>query len=118
MIVRATPNPHKTTFYTPRHFDLQFGKVVYHAGGKIRRHSHRPMRRVASSASEVLLVQKGRLLLELFGEDHRRICSREIKRGDVIILVSGGHGFKVIEKCVLNEIKLGPYFGAFEKRFF
>ena len=40
------------------------------------------------------------------------------KSGDVIVLLQGGHGFKVSEKISLIEIKQGPYLINKDKKIF
>jgi quercetin dioxygenase-like cupin family protein len=115
IIVRGSPAPKATTFYTPNDFNLQVGNVVYPAGGEIPRHSHRQVERNVSGTSEVLVVQQGRMIVDLYTDDHKLVCSREVVRGDVLVLVAGGHGFRLIEDTVLLEVKQGPYSGIQEK---
>ncbi len=38
--------------------------------------------------------------------------------GDILVLVSGGHGFRMLEDTVLMEVKQGPYTGLKEKERF
>ena len=38
--------------------------------------------------------------------------------GDVILLVSGGHGFQALEEVEMIEVKQGPYTGEQDKRRF
>ena len=47
------------------------------------------------------------------------VATRELQAGDIVIAVSGGHGFRIQEDTVLLEIKQGPYpgFGADKERF-
>ena len=35
--------------------------------------------------------------------------SKILKKGDVILLINGGHGFEMLEKTEMIEIKQGPY---------
>jgi hypothetical protein len=46
------------------------------------------------------------------------VDSREIKEGDIILMVNGGHGFRMIEDTVFLEVKQGPYTGIDEKERF
>ena len=41
--------------------------------------------------------------------------SRLIYKGDIILLASGGHGFRMIEPAEIVEIKQGPYAGTMDK---
>jgi len=115
IIVRAAPLPEVTTFYTPNEFNLQVGKIVYAANTEIPRHCHRPVVRTVTGTSEVILVQKGRTILDIYDDSKNLVASREMREGDVVALVAGGHGFRQIEDTVLLEIKQGPYSGVQEK---
>ena len=44
--------------------------------------------------------------------------SRVIGPGDVILLISGGHGFEVLEEIEMVEVKQGPYAGEMDKTTF
>ncbi len=41
-----------------------------------------------------------------------------LQTGDVILLVSGGHGFVVLEEVEMIEVKQGPYSGDADKKRF
>jgi quercetin dioxygenase-like cupin family protein len=118
MIVRAEPVPDETTFYTPHHCNLQVGKIVYPAGSEVPRHAHRPVIRHLVGTPEVLVVQKGRMIVDVYADDHAILCSREVSAGDVVVLLSAGHGFRLLEDTVLLEVKQGPYVGPHEKELF
>lgn len=118
MIIRAGTVPDATTFYTPDHFGIQVGKVVRTAKKEIARHRHKPRRRTVAGISEVLVVQKGRMIVDLYDDGTSLYSSREVGMGDVVILMSGGHGFRFLEDTVLLEVKQGPYEGPEEKEFF
>ena len=115
IVVRAKPLPEATTFYTPSEFNLQVGKIVYGAGKEIPRHTHRPVSRNVMGTSEVILVQTGKLILDVYDDRHNLIASRPMEQGDVVALVSGGHGFRLLADTVLIEVKQGPYSGVQEK---
>jgi uncharacterized protein YjlB len=68
---------------------------------------------------EVLLVRRGRCVVDLYDGDGDVVASRELVRGDVILLTgSGGHAFRMQEDTVLLEVKQGPYTGLAEKERF
>ena len=46
------------------------------------------------------------------------IATRELATGDVMLMVGGGHGFRMLEDTVLLEVKQGPYTGVAEKERF
>jgi len=117
-LVRGGAPPTETTFLTPDDCGLQVGHVVYPAGGEIARHVHLPIERHLVGSTEVLLLQQGRCEVDVYTDDRRMITTREMHVGDILIAVSGGHGFRVLEDTVLLEIKQGPYPGGAEKERF
>ena len=117
-IVRATLRPDKTSFVTPPEMNLQVGYVVYPASGEVPRHSHRALERRITGTGEVLMVLEGGCEVDVYNDDEKLIASRILNEGDVLIMASGGHGFRMIKDTVLFEIKQGPYVGIEEKKRF
>ncbi len=117
-IARAESGPGETRFLTPDDCNLQVGHVVYPGGSQIARHTHLPVKRELTGTTEVILVQRGRCELEVF--DHRKELVRrcELRVGDILIAVGGGHGFRVLEDTVLLEVKQGPYVEGGDKERF
>mgnify|MGYP001131736458 FL=1 len=117
-IIRASFLPDRTTFLTPPEFKQQVGYIVYPAGSEIARHVHRPLERHIVGTSEVLIVKKGRCLIDVYNDDRELVATRELYPGDVMLMVGGGHGFRMLEDTVLLEVKQGPYTGLEEKERF
>jgi quercetin dioxygenase-like cupin family protein len=117
-IIRGGHLPDRTTFLTPPEFKQQVGYVAYPAGGVIARHMHLPIHRQLIGTSEVLVVLKGHAWIDVYGDAHELVASRELHTGDVMLMVGGGHGFRVIEDTVFLEIKQGPYQDQEEKERF
>jgi quercetin dioxygenase-like cupin family protein len=117
-IIRASYRPDETNFLTPPELKQQVGYVVYSAGSEIPKHFHRALERKIVGTSEVLVVKSGRCLIDIYDEDQELIATREVSAGDVILLVNGGHGFRMLEDTVFLEIKQGPYVGLDEKERF
>jgi len=117
-IIRAEFLPEHTTFLTPPEFKQQVGYIVYPAGGEIARHLHRHIERRLIGTSEVLVLRKGRCLLDIYNDDHLLVATRELFPGDIMLMVGGGHGLRMLEDTVLLEIKQGPYTGVEEKERF
>ena len=103
---------------TPPEFKQQVGFVVYPKGGEVARHVHRSLERRLVGTSEVLIVQKGRCLAEIYDDEQQLVATRELGAGDIMLMVAGGHGFRMLEDTVLLEIKQGPYTGVDEKERF
>ncbi|GAC1325547.1 MAG: hypothetical protein NVSMB2_24180 [Chloroflexota bacterium] len=117
-LIRGGPLPDKTTFLTPDTCNLQVGHVVYPAGGEIARHVHLPIERHLTGSTEVLMLQQGRCQVDVYTDDRELVTTRDLAVGDILIAVSGGHGFRVLDDTVLLEIKQGPYPGGAEKERF
>ena len=118
IIIRSSFLPERTTFLTPPEFKQQVGYVVYPKGGVIRRHIHLPLERSLVGTSEVILVKKGKCQLDIFNDDRELVATRELGAGDLMLMVGGGHGFRIQEDTILVEVKQGPYTGTEEKELF
>ena len=117
-IIRGEQDPDKTTFVTPSQFEQQLGFIVYPAGGEVHRHYHRPVDRHLTGTSEVVVLRRGRCVLDIYDNEQNLVASRELKAGDIAILVAGGHGYRMLEDTVLLEVKQGPYTGVEERERF
>lgn len=114
-VIRGTVTQEKTVFPTPPELELQVGFVVYQAGGVIPPHRHAPIIRSINRTLEVIVVRKGRCEVDIYNDDREVIATRELSTGDLVIIVTGGHGFRMMEDTILLEVKQGPYFGLDEK---
>ncbi len=117
-IIRASMVPDKTTFLTPPEFKQQVGFVVYGKGGEVPRHIHLNLERNLVGTSEVLVVRQGHCEMDIYNAERELVTTRELHAGDVILLLGGGHGFRMLEDTVLLEIKQGPFLPAKEKERF
>jgi hypothetical protein len=117
-VIRGDMNPERTHFLTPPEFNTQIGFIVYPAGSEVTRHVHLPLERHIVGTYEVLVIKKGRCLIDLYNGERELVATRELKGGDVILLVVGGHGIRMLEDTVFLEIKQGPYIGMEEKERF
>jgi hypothetical protein len=118
ILVHSTYMPDRTTFLTPPEYKQQVGFVVYPKNGEIPRHTHVPLERHIVGTSEVILVKKGRCLLDIYNDEQKLVATREMGPGDLMLMVGGGHGFRILEETILLEIKQGPYTGLEEKERF
>jgi len=109
IIVRSGFNPEGIQFVTPDDYSQQLGYMRRPAGYVIQPHVHLQIDRKASFTQEVLYVRKGRVRVDFYRDDESYVESREITIGDVILLSTGGHGFEMIEKSEMIEVKQGPY---------
>ncbi len=118
MIIPADYQPDKTEFITPDDYKQQLGYVIYGSGESIVPHTHIPMNRSLVGTSEVLFIKSGRVEVDLYSKEKEFVAKRVLNQGDIILLVSGGHGFRMLEATVMVEVKQGPYIGVEEKERF
>jgi hypothetical protein len=111
LIVSAKFNQKGTHFFTPHHFSQQLAYINYPVGKIIQPHIHNHVIREVQFTQEVLLLRKGKLRVDFYNIQQEYIESYILECGDVILLVSGGHGFEVIEEIEMIEVKQGPYIG-------
>lgn len=109
LIVRRDFHRPGIHFFTPNNFSQQLGYMSHPSGHEILPHTHKEVLRDVRATQEVLVIRKGRLRVDFYGDDRVRVESRTLQAGDVILLASGGHGFEVLEDCEMIEIKPGPY---------
>jgi len=55
------------------------------------------------------------LQVDFYSDDQKYLDSRTLNSGDVILLIKGGHGFKVLDDLEMFEVKQGPYAGDEDK---
>jgi mannose-6-phosphate isomerase-like protein (cupin superfamily) len=115
LIVRDEYSKPGISFFTPRDLSQQLAYMRHPAGKIIEAHVHNPVSRTVAYTQETLFIKRGRLRVNFFDEQQRYLESRELKAGDVILLVKGGHGFEVLDELEMIEVKQGPYAGDQDK---
>jgi mannose-6-phosphate isomerase-like protein (cupin superfamily) len=115
LIVRDEFSLPGISFFTPNDLSQQLAYMRHPAGKVIDAHFHNPVPRTVSFSQETLFIKRGRLRVDFFDNQQAYLESRELKPGDVILLVKGGHGFEVLEELEMIEVKQGPYAGDQDK---
>lgn len=118
IIVRNNHECEGVDFLTPDEYSQQVAYMHHPEGKVIAAHVHNQVHRNVVNTQEVLVIKKGRLRVDFYDEYKDYIESTVLKEGDVILLVSGGHGFKALEELEMIEIKQGPYCGDQDKERF
>jgi hypothetical protein len=81
-------------------------------GHVIAPHIHKPVPRSVEYTYEALFIARGRVEVTFFNEGRQLVTKRELRQGDCMLLMTGGHGFRVLEDCKMIEVKQGPYAGT------
>ena len=97
------------TFFTPDQATQQFGYMKYKKGYIINPHKHNKRLTKILRTTEVILLLKGVLRVDFYNQQKKYLFSKILKEKDIIMLVHGGHGFKVIKDVEMIEVKQGPY---------
>lgn len=102
-------------FVTPPDLSQQLAYMSHPTGKTIDAHFHNPVAREVHYTQEVLFIRKGRLRVDFYDEDCNYVESRILQAGDTILLITGGHGFEVLEEVEMIEVKQGPHVGEGDK---
>ena len=96
-------------FFTSKKATQQFGYMKHKKNHIIKPHNHNKRLTKILSTTEVILLLKGVLRVDFYDNKEEYLFSKIIKEKDIIMLVHGGHGFKVLKNVEMVEIKQGPY---------
>jgi len=105
-------------FFTPNNFSQQLAYMKRPKGFQIEAHVHKPVPRTVKYTQETLFIKKGKVQINFYDESKNYLDNRILKTGDVILLVSGGHDFLMLEDTEMVEVKQGPYAGDDDKERF
>lgn len=102
-------------FFTANELSQQLAYMQHPTGKIIQPHVHNPVPREVDYTQEVLFIKRGKLRVDFYNSQQQYLESRFLEAGDTILLVTGGHGFEVLEEIEMLEVKQGPYVGERDK---
>ena len=102
-------------FFSPNNFTQQLGLFNHQSGKIIKPHTHNKFVRKINKTTEVLFILDGVLRVDFYKNKKEYLYSKIVKKNDLIILNEGSHGFKVIKKVKMFEVKQGPYYKKVDK---
>jgi hypothetical protein len=101
------------SFFSQDNEYVQVGTWGYDAGKELLAHAHNKVVREVPWTQEVLYIRKGSLKARIYNQQDVLVRELIAKEGDVLILLTGGHGYDILEKGTqVLEVKNGPYVGA------
>ncbi len=109
IIIRANYKSENIKFFTPKDCSQQLGYMNRPKGYKITPHHHNKIKRKIITTDETLIIKSGKVRIDFYDEKKKYLISKILNKGDVILLVNGGHGFEMLEKTEIIEVKQGPY---------
>ena len=115
LILRTEFESDGIEFFTPSHFSQQLGYMNRPKGFTITPHLHYVVNRDVELTQEVLFIKSGSVKMDIYDLDKKLIETCVLNKGDVVLLASGGHGFTMLEKSEIIEVKTGPHLGEKDK---
>jgi hypothetical protein len=102
-------------FFTSKESTQQFGFMKHKKNHIIKPHKHNKRLTRILRTTEVILLLKGTLRVDFYNNKYKYLFSKKINEKDIIMLIHGGHGFKVLKNAEMIEVKQGPYSLASDK---
>ena len=106
-------------FFTDKKASQQVGFMKHKQNHIILPHKHNKRKKAAiakiDTTTEVLVILKGILRVDFYNSKEKYLFSKKLYANDLIMLSSGGHGFKVLKNVEMIEVKQGPYFVSKDK---
>lgn len=98
-------------FFTSKELTQQIGYMSHPSGHIIKPHIHKKKITKNLLTTEVILVFAGKLRVDFYSNKNKKnyLFSKIINGGDILMLINGAHGFRVIKNTKIIEIKQGPY---------
>ena len=96
-------------FFTENNATQQFGYMKHKKDYVIKPHKHNQRLTKILMTTEVIVLFKGILRVDFYVNKTKYLFSKKIFEKDIIMLVNGGHGFKVLKDVEMLEIKQGQY---------
>jgi hypothetical protein len=111
-IIRAGTRVDITRFFSPPESSFQFGLLAHEAGFSEPPHYHKPFPREITDLQQMFVMQRGRIIVELYSDDGDLLREIELGAGDAIVLIHGVHALRVLEDFQAISVKQGPFLGT------
>jgi hypothetical protein len=99
-------------FYSQDQEFLQIGTWRYDQGKQLCAHIHNVVPREIRRTHEVAIVIQGAMAARIFDEERELVETVTVRRGEMLILMNGGHDYTILEDDTrILEIKNGPFLG-------
>ena len=96
-------------FFTDNKLSQQVAYMNHKKGHVIQPHIHKKRLKKVYDTSEVLIVLKGSMKVDFYNNKKKYLFSKILIKNDIAILLTAGHGFKILKNCKFIEVKQGPY---------
>lgn len=98
-------------FFTPTDYPIQIG-LLQHKGNKVvPLHFHNNFHYPVRTTHEILYVEEGSMTLKITDFEWNEVACETLNKGDLVLLMDGGHSVAFSEDSRVWEFKQGPYPG-------
>jgi hypothetical protein len=111
-VIRAEVRVDKTQFFSPPESSFQFGLLAHEAGFSEPPHYHKPFLREITDLQQMFVMQRGRVVIELYSDEGDLLQEIDLRAGDAIVLIHGVHALRALEDFQAISIKQGPFLGS------
>ena len=99
-------------FLTEKNLPFQVGTIETRKEDReVLPHKHNDFDYGVKTTSEFIYLESGKVIASIYDDDFNLIKTIKMLSGDFILLLSGGHSFKIKKNSRLIEIKQGAYQG-------
>jgi CRP-like cAMP-binding protein len=115
-VIHGNDFEEKVSFFSADEDFLQVGMHNRLKNENIKAHYHQFSKTEVDSLEEVVLVLSGKLKVSFFDDSGKKINSKILLAGDILVQLSLGHAFEFLEDSRLFEVKQGPFFKLKQKK--
>lgn len=112
------PDEDSIRFLTPDDSSFQLGIMSRNTGYSVMAHVHRKVKREIEQTQEVLFIRSGQCRVSFYSDKKKLVEEIDLKSGDIVMFISGGHAIRMMAKTDILEVKQGPYLGELDKERF
>ena len=99
----------RINFFTDNKLSQQVAYMNHKKGHIIQPHIHQRRLKKVYDTCEVLIILNGSLRVDFYNDKKKYLFSKKLNKNDIIVLLTAGHGFKILKNCKFIEVKQGPY---------
>lgn len=110
---RNTAEKDKINFISDDKHMVQIGLWnEYSKKHKLIAHTHLSVERATVGTHEMFYVESGSIMVYIYNNDNQPVMKLHMLPGDILVQLSGGHDFDVLEEgTTVIEVKNGPFMG-------
>ena len=98
-----------TEWFGSQHESLQASRMKYLADKSFRIHHHILNPRTIKRTQESFVVIQGKIAVDVYDNKANLLGTLEAGTGEAIFVYRGGHGVRILEDCIVYEIKAGSF---------